>query len=147
MSDTAASGMSLGLIAQKTRMPQGTLRSLLSRNLALQKPPYSTKAGGARVFFPPFISWLAEHQGEVAKVALAATSATRKPPLPSGSQLRELRLMAEKDRLSRSDLRTLLGLAPEVIALPAPEEGKAPPALAEAAFEQIGELFDEGAKP
>lgn len=31
--------------------------------------------------------------------------------LPSGAQLREIRLMAEKGKLSRDDLRTLLGLA------------------------------------
>lgn len=136
-------GYALSLIVQKTGIAEGTIKSLLSRHAELQEPPYSAKAAGVRVFFDPFVEWLAAHQGkEVAKVARNATSATR---LPSGAQLHELRLMAEKDKISKADLRELLGLAPVATLAIRESEGKAPLEIAEPAFGQL-HLIAEGGK-
>lgn len=116
-------GMSLALIAQKAGLPEGTLKSLVSRNAELQEMPYSTKAAGARVFFPAFVEWLAKHQGaEVAKVAQAQLL---QPQLPSAAFLREYRLTHGVEAAKALIDEMMGGEQPKpvqtnIIALPAP---------------------------
>jgi hypothetical protein len=138
-------GFDLGLVSQKTGIPEGSIKSLLSRNPELQKPPYSIKAMGARIFFLPFVEWLATHKGSALRVAHATQPATF-IKLPSGAQLHELRLMAEKGKISREDLRSLLGL-PVAVSTGRPRiEAKASLEEGEKAFQKIGELFHEEAQ-
>ncbi|MDD5303079.1 MAG: hypothetical protein PHS14_08205 [Elusimicrobia bacterium] len=109
-------GVSLSLVAQKSGIPEGTIKSLLSRNKELQDLPYSTKAAGIRVFFPAFIEWLANHQGkEVAEVARSATSATR---IPAGIQLHEMRMIYGPSEAARR-LDFIIGFQPKQASLPA----------------------------
>jgi hypothetical protein len=61
--------------------------------------------------------------------------------LPAGIQLHELRMIYGSAAAKRLDY--LIGYEAGVSL---PEEGKAPPAIAEAAFQKIGKLFDEGAR-
>lgn len=81
---------------------------------------------------------------EDAKVAKPATPATL-PKLPSGAQLKELRLLTEKGSLSRDDLRYLLGInpshvMPQVVVI----EQKAPRAIAEPAFRALEGIAKNG---
>jgi hypothetical protein len=135
-------GFDLGLVSQKTGIPEGSIKSLLSRNPELQEPPYSIKAMGARIFFLPFVDWLAKHKGPALQVAYATQPATF-IKLPSGAQLHELRLMAEKEKISREDLRSLLGLPIVITTERRRIEAKASPEEGEKAFRKLGELFDE----
>ena len=132
-------GLSLAIISEKMGIAEGTIKSLLSRHAELQALPYSAKAAGARVFFPPFVAWLAEHQGsEVAKGARPQPSQLR---LPAGAQLRELRLMGEKKILSAAQIQRLLGVeVPPVIAIDGPIASQAE---GEAAFGRL-HLIAEG---
>lgn len=124
MNESKLEGVSLALIVQKTGTPEGTVKSLLSRHPELQEPPYSAKAAGARVFFPPFVAWLAEHQGsEVAKVAQPQPLQLR----ISGALLRELRLSVKAGILRPTDPRVMLGLdtpRPAIEAPAAPSEAR-----------------------
>ena len=140
MEEEKPEGYALSLIVQKTGMAEGTIKSLISRHSELQDLPYSTKAAGARVFFDPFVEWLAAHQGaEVAKVAEVskpATSATRL----SAALVREYRLAAKDKLLTPSDFRYLVGLGIERIQISGPAEEKAPLSIAEPAFQALHDL-------
>jgi len=107
--------MASGLGKSKVKM-------ILSRHPELQNPPYSARAGGARIFFQPFIEWLAKYEGKEAAEKIMesqksqpVTSVTHK--LPAGIQLRELRIMAEKRILSPYQVQQVLGVA---VAAPPP---------------------------
>jgi prophage antirepressor-like protein len=67
--------------------------------------------------------------------------ASAAPRLPAGIQLHELRMIYGSAAAKRLDY--LIGYEAGVSL---PEEGKAPPAIAEAAFQKIGKLFDKGAR-
>jgi hypothetical protein len=141
METSKPEGYTLSLIVQKTGIAEGTIKSLLSRHAELQDLPYSAKAAGARVFFDPFVEWLAAHQGaEVAKVAPTATSATR----PSAALVREYRLAAKDKLMSPADFRYLVGLGSERTAIAGPPEGKALPEVAAPAFRQLRLVAEMG---
>jgi hypothetical protein len=132
-------GMTLRFISRSSGLGQSKIKMILSRHEELQGPPYSTKVGGSRVFFQPFVEWLAKYEGEEAARKMSheshkpVTAVTR---LPSGAQLHELRLMAEKGRLSSQDLRVLLGLE-QPIFLPSPKEEKATPEITDKASPEV----------
>lgn len=141
-------GLTLHFISGASGLGKSKIKMLLSRHKELQAPPYSARAGGARIYFQAFIEWLAQYEGKEAAEKLAqsqksrgVTSVTR---LPAGVQLRELRLLAEKGVLARDDVRRLLGLAEPVVAR-APTEPLASPELAEKAFGEI--LHNLGTRP
>jgi len=117
-------GMSLHFVAQRSGVNRSTIRSLLYRHPKLQEMPYSTKAGGARVFLPPFVEWLASHQGaDAANVAPPATIATSRPL--NGAQMDATIRAADKGLISREQVQILFGLVPEII-MQAPSPGLFP---------------------
>lgn len=59
-------GMTLKFVARSTGLGQSKIKMVLSRHDELQELPYSTKAGGSRVFFPAFVEWLAKYEGQEA---------------------------------------------------------------------------------
>jgi len=84
-----------------------------------------------------------EGEGQLPENGKALSAKRGSPRLPSGAQLRELRLMAEKDKISRDDLRELLGL-PLVIVSAKPRDEKAAPAIAEKGFGQLRLIAENG---
>ena len=103
------------------------IKMIQSRHVELQAPPYSTRAGGARVYFQPFIEWLAKYEGKEAAEKMAKSRQSRlvTPVTPrlSGALLRELRLSVKAGILGPTDPRHILGLD-TTPALPAPDESE-----------------------
>lgn len=88
-------GMTLKMVCRGTGLGPSKVKMILARHQELQEPPYSAKAGGARVFFQPFVEWLAKYEGQETADKMKSheshngvTSVTR---LPNGTQLEALR--------------------------------------------------------
>jgi hypothetical protein len=118
MEEVKPEGFDLSFLAQKTGMVAETIKTLLHRNPQLQDMPYSIKAAGARVFFAPFVEWLAVHQGAEAvkdsKVSKPETFESRPAKLPAGIQLKEMRLIyGATEAAKRLDM--LLGYSKPVL--------------------------------
>lgn len=81
----------------------------------------------------------------------SAPGSDPKPPakpvpsrLPSGAQLHEIRLMAERRLISAEQVQDILGVRRAPAAAPRPEEPKAPPAIAAAGFEALASVAAGG---
>ncbi|MFA5911831.1 MAG: hypothetical protein WC815_23875 [Vicinamibacterales bacterium] len=118
MNDQIA-GLTLHFVSVASGLGKATIKTIQSRHPELQTLPYSTRAGGARIYFQPFIDWLAKYEGKeaadklrdskVAKDSDRATFETFRPRL-SGALLRELRLSVKAGILQAPDPRRILGL-------------------------------------
>jgi hypothetical protein len=113
MSDQIA-GMTLHFISTASGLGKSKIKMIQSRHVELQSPPYSTRAGGARVYFQPFIEWLAKYEGKEAAEKMTKSRQSRRvtnvTPRFSGALLRELRLSVKAGILQAPDPRRILGL-------------------------------------
>lgn len=126
-------GYALSLLVQKTGLGESKIKMILSRHAELQEMPYSTKAGGSRVFFDPFVEWLATYEGKAeSQKSRPVTTVTK---LPAGIQLHELRMIYGPDGAARR-LDYILGYAPRA-ALPEPSASDAEAAKGFAALDAV----------
>lgn len=83
-------GLTLSFISRSTGLGKSKIKMIQSRHPELQELPYSTRAGGARVYFQAFIEYLAKYEGAEAAEKISheshnpVTFVTRVPKDPQG---------------------------------------------------------------